>query len=94
MRTIRWWVNGLFEIHHVMRGQSGAMMTLGKGAVISGSVKQWINFKRSIDTEMVLIHDYMPKIIWCGYFVDWQGYKMKTLLYQDNISAKLLETNG
>ena len=70
MGLIRWWVDGYFAIYHDMREQSGAIMTLGKGAVVSESVKQQINCKSSIDTELVLVDDYMPKILWCGYFVD------------------------
>ena len=94
MGLIRWWVDGFFAIHHDIRGQSRSIMMLGRGAVVSGSIKQRINCKSFTNTEVMLVDDYMPKILWCGYFVDWQGYKMKTLLYQDNISSKLLEING
>ena len=87
-------MDSLFAIHHDMGGQSGSMMTLGKGAVISGSVKQRINCKISTNTEVVSVNDYMLKILWCGYFINWQGYKMQTVLYPDNMSAEFLETNG
>ena len=36
----------------------------------------------------------MPIMMWCAYFVKSQGYNMTTVLYQDNISAELLENNG
>ena len=72
----------------------GAMMTLGRGALVSGSTKQRLNCKSSTDTEIVAVDNYMPIILWCSYFIEWQGYILKTILYQDNQSAELLENNG
>jgi hypothetical protein len=37
----------------------------------------------------------MPQILWTLYFLEAQGYKVdKNILYQDNKSSILLETNG
>ena len=39
--------------------------------------------------------DMMNQLIWCNYFLTEQGFKItKTVLYQDNQSAILLENNG
>ena len=39
--------------------------------------------------------DSLAYILWARYFLKEQGYDMEpSLLYQDNISAILLETNG
>eukprot|EP00957_Ditylum_brightwellii_P060796 4615657-Ditylum_brightwellii.AAC.1 len=36
----------------------------------------------------------MPHVLWTSYFLEAQGYKVKTLeVYQDNLSAMLLEKN-
>ena len=39
--------------------------------------------------------DTMPQIQWTGYFLEAQGYGIgENILYQDNMSAMLLENNG
>eukprot|EP00804_Cyclotella_cryptica_P004278 CCRYP_013488-RB/>CCRYP_013488-RB protein AED:0.37 eAED:0.20 QI:0/-1/0/1/-1/0/1/0/257 len=37
MSVIRWWVDVSYNAHHDCRGQTGAMMSLGKGAIMSFS---------------------------------------------------------
>ena len=70
-------------------------MSLGKGAIISTSIKQKMNTKRSTETELIAADDLMPNILWKNYFLNWQGYNAKeTILYQDNKSAIMLEKNG
>ena len=69
-------------------------MVLGKGAAISLSWKQKINMRSSTETELVGIDDAMPQVLWSLYFIQEQGYPMMhALIYQDNKSAILLETN-
>ena len=63
IKLIMWWIDDSFVIHHGMRCQSGAMMTLRKGAVASGLAKKRMNCKRSTDTEGAPVDDYMPKIM-------------------------------
>jgi len=41
--NIKWWVNASFAVHSDMRSHTGMTMTLGKGSLYSGSVKQKIN---------------------------------------------------
>jgi hypothetical protein len=70
-------------------------MTLGRGAVISSSRKQKINTRSSTESELVGVDDAMPSILWSLYFIQEQGFgTTHALVYQDNKSAILLETNG
>jgi hypothetical protein len=70
-------------------------MTLGKGAVMSSSRKQKINTCSSTESEIVGVDDALSSILWSLYFLQEQGYgTTHALVYQDNKSAILLETNG
>ena len=51
-----------------MKSHSGAMMSMGQGAAISGSKKQKLNTKSSTELELVGVDEYMPMIIWVKYF--------------------------
>jgi hypothetical protein len=62
---------------------------------MSYSWKQKINTKSSTEAELVGVDDSLAYILWARYFLQEQGYDMEpSLLYQDNMSAILLETNG
>ncbi|KAL3810038.1 hypothetical protein ACHAXA_000207 [Cyclostephanos tholiformis] len=51
--------------------------------------------KSSTEAELVGVDDSLGCILWARYFMEEQGYDMEpSLLYQDNMSAILLETNG
>ncbi len=71
-------------------------MSFGQGIVMSYSWKHNINTKSSREAELVVgDDDLMGCILWARYFVQAQGYDMDALLlYQDNMSAILLKTNG
>ena len=78
-----------------MKSHSGAMMSMGQGAAISGSKKQKLNTKSSTESELVGVDYYMPMIIWVKYFLEAQGYIVSdNLLHQDNQSLIKLEQNG
>ena len=78
-----------------MRSQTVGTMSLGKGAIIGTSIKQKMNTKSSIETELIASDDLMPHILWKNYFMNWKRYNAKEkILYQDNKSAILLEKNG
>ncbi len=59
------------------------------------SWKHKINTKSSTEAELVVVNDSLGYILWAQYFMQEQGSNMDALfLYQDNISAILLKTNG
>jgi len=70
-------------------------MTFGKGIIDGSSRGQRINTTSSTEAEVVAVHDNMAAILWTRYFLDAQGYPLKpSKLHQDNLSSKLLGTNG
>jgi hypothetical protein len=91
----RWWVDAAYAMHDDCRGHTGAGMSFGQGMALSYSWKQKINTKSSTEAELVGVDDVLGYILWACYFMIEQGYDMDPfLLYQDNMSAILLKTNG
>ena len=95
MNIVKWWVDASFAVHPDMRSHTGAMMTMGGGAIYASSTLQKINTRSSTEGELVGVNDTMPQIVWTRNFLEAQGYKMSASdVYQDNQSATLLEKNG
>ena len=85
MGMVQWWVDASYNVHEDCRGQTGAMMGLGKGAVVSKSMKQKLNVRSSSEGEPVRIDDALPWILWTRYFIEAQGYTVdQNILFQDN----------
>jgi hypothetical protein len=77
-----------------MRSHTGAVMSMGKGAVFATSTKQKLNTKSSTEAEIVSVNDAMPQLLWTRYFLQTQGYDVHdSIVFQDNQSAMLLEKN-
>ena len=77
-------MDATYAVHEDSKGHTGARMSLGRGMT-----------KSSTKAELVGVDDSLAYILWARYFLQEQGYEMEpSLLYQDNISAILLETNG
>jgi uncharacterized protein YbaR (Trm112 family) len=92
---VRWWVDASYAVHPDMRGHSGGTMSLGHGSVYSTSTKQKLVTRSSTECELVGVHDVMPQIEWTRLFLEAQGCDISDhVLYQDNMSAMLLEKNG
>jgi hypothetical protein len=57
--------------------------------------KQKMNMRSSTEGELVAVDDAATMILWMKLFLEAQGYDVeKNIVYQDNKSAILLETNG
>jgi len=70
-------------------------MSFDQGMALSYSWKQKITTKSSTEAELVGVDNLLGYILWACYFMIEQGYDMNpSLLYQDNMSAILLESNG
>ena len=88
INIIRWWVDASDRTHDDCKGHSGVLMTMGKGAIVSKSLKQKINTKSSTESELVALDSALPKILWCLYFVELQGYSIdENVVFQDNLST-------
>ncbi len=90
-----WWVDAAYAVHDDCCGHSGAGMSFGQGMTISYSWKQKINTKNSLEAGLVGVDDSLGYILWDPYFMQEQGYDVdSSFLYQDDMSAILLKTNG
>ena len=62
--------------------------------IISISKKNKLNTKISTEAELIRADDTMTQMLWKTYFLEAQGYGIEeNTLYQDNMSAILLEKN-
>ena len=95
LRVIKWLIDASFGVHPDFKSHTGAVMTMGKGAIQSISRKQKLNTRSSTESELVGVDDVCTMVLWTKLFLEAQGYQVdKNIIYQDNKSAILLETNG
>jgi hypothetical protein len=48
----------------------------GKGAASNSSNKMKCNTQSYTETELILLHNKLPDVVWTGYFVELQGYEI------------------
>jgi hypothetical protein len=95
LRVIKWYMDTSFAVHPDFKSHTGAMMTLGKGAMQSIARKQKMNVQSSTEGELVAADNKATMILWTKLFLEAQGYDVeKNIGYQDNKSPILLEING
>jgi len=95
IKVIKWYVDASYGVHEDLRSHTGSVMSMGTGALQAGSGKQKLNTRSSTEAELVGVDDVLAKILWTKLFIEEQGYEIeKNILFQDNKSSILLETNG
>ena len=98
VNVLKWRVDPSYAAHDEIRGHTvGTMSTVKdeRGSIISISKKQQLNTKTSVEAELIGADDAMPQMLWTRYLLEAQGYGIEeNILYQDNMSAMLLENNG
>ena len=95
LHVIKHYIDVSFAVHPDFKSHTGKNSTLGTGCFDGMSRKQKINTRSSTESEVVGGDDSSIKVLWTKLFMEAQGYEMKrNILYQDNKSAILLETNG
>jgi hypothetical protein len=93
--TLTWYVDVAFAVHADMKSHTGAIFTMGKGAILSSSTKQKVNTRSSTESELVGVDDKISKVLWMKRFLEWQDFKVKTnIVYQDNTSTMKLAEKG
>ena len=95
--TVKWYIDASFAVCPDFRSHSWASMRFGggSGCPINVSAKQKINTNSSTTAELVAVQQLLPLVMWVPLFMADQGYPTeKSTLYQDNMSAILLEKNG
>jgi hypothetical protein len=95
LRVVKWYLDASFAVHPDFKSHTGAMMTLGKGAMQSIARKQKMNVQSSREGKLVAVDDAATMILWTKLFLEAQGHNVeKNIVYQDNKSAIFLETNS
>jgi hypothetical protein len=94
LRVVKWYVDASFADHPDFKSHTSVMMTLGKGAMQSIARKQKMNMQSSTEGELVAVDHAATMILRTKLFLEAQGYDVDKIVYQDNKSAILLETNG
>ena len=93
--SLKWYVDASFAVHPDFRSHTGAVLTMGDGAVTSISKKQGMNTRSSTEAEVVGADESIGPMLWTKNFLEAQGYPVReNILFQDNQSAMLLESNG
>jgi hypothetical protein len=93
--TLTWYIDAAFAVHADMKSHTGAVFTMGKGAIIGSSTKQKVNSRSSTESELIGVDDKIAKILWTKRFLEWQDFQVKlNIIYQDNTSTIKLEENG
>ena len=64
MGVIRWLIDFSHQCYDDCKGQTGAGMTMGKGAMLSGSLGQKCNTKSSTETKIVGVDQHLPTVLW------------------------------
>ncbi len=93
--VLNWYVDASFAVHPDMRGHTGSTMTMGRGFSLDKLTKHKLNTHSSTESEIFAVDDLIPQILWTRLFMKAQWYVVRdNILYQENQSAMLLETNG
>ena len=94
-QQIEWFVYAAFAVHPDMKGHTGAVSTLGKGAFSALSTKQKANSRSSTEAELIGLDDVISKILWQKRFIEKQGFTLDgNIIFRDNTSSMKLEQNG
>ena len=62
---IRWWVDDSYGVHWEFKGHTGAMMSMGRGALVNISRKNKMNTGSSTESELVGIAEVFGMMVWC-----------------------------
>jgi hypothetical protein len=89
------YVDASYGVHWDAKSHTGALISLGKGAIYSKSSKQKLVSKSSTEAELIGLSDSFTQAIWTRDFLIEQGYKVgPATLYQDNKSTIALAEKG
>ena len=97
INVIKLYVDALFAVYPDFRSHTGVSMFFGKstGVIQNLSQKQKLNTKSSMIAELIEVEDISTLVLWTSMFLKEQGYYVDhNIIYQDNKSAILLETNS
>jgi hypothetical protein len=89
------YIDASFAVHQDMKSHTGAVITLGKGAVRARSSKQRLVSKSSTESELIGLSDELSQVIWTRNFLMEQGYTQAPAeIHQDNKSTMIIAAKG
>ena len=89
------YIDSSHATHMDMCGHTGGAVSLGTGIVHGKGSKQKMNSRSSTETEVIGNSEYLPYSIFCEYFLEAQGRKIKShILWQDNEGAEKMAKHG
>ena len=62
-QCLYWYIDAVFACHVDMKGHTGTIFTLGKGAIMSDSTKQKSNTRSLTKSELAGIDEKISKIL-------------------------------
>ena len=68
-----------YGVYRDSKGHTGAMMSMGKGAIVNVSRRHNLNVGSSTESELVSTADVLGVMIWCKYFMEAQGYTVDSI---------------
>ena len=72
-----------------MKSHTGAVMTMGRGAIQFISSKQKMNTRSSTEAELVAVDDVIAQILWTLRFLLAQGYPVKAMDVVQSIAERI-----
>ena len=82
---LKCYVDVAFSVHLGFKLHTGSTFRMVKGGIISMSLKQKLNTKRSTEVELVGANDASSLTLWTKLFLEAQVYKVKQkIFYQDH----------
>ena len=74
--VLKWYIAAAFVVHADMKSHTGAVLVIGKGAIICESTKQKVNSRSATEAEVIAVDDKIAKIMWTKRFLEHQGFKV------------------
>ena len=84
-KELKWYVDAEFAVHPEMKSHTGAVFTLGKGAIISDSTKHKSNARSSTEAELNGVDYKISKTLWLKKFIQYQGFKNQDALEEGSV---------
>ena len=82
-KQLKWCVDASFAVHPDFRSHTGAVFTMGQGAITSVSRKQGMNTRSSTEAEVVGADEVVGAALWTRLFLLSKGYLVEeNILFQ------------
>ena len=72
-----WFIDGAFIVYLDIKNHPGVYMAFRKGMIDGSAKTQQINTTSFAETEMIVMYDNMPTVMWTQDFIEVQGYLLK-----------------